>query len=112
MGYKGNATRMLAGRRYMMMEGVEGVVSRGGGEYLTKLTLSRATPAAAGVYVCLAVNDLGFSFKKAHLTVRRQPGEGGGGEGEGERESGGEGRREGRKMRIRGRESQRDGEAR
>lgn len=73
-GYMLNATRMLAGRRYMMMEGVEGVVARGGGEYLTKLTLSRATPAAAGVYVCLAVNDLGFSFKKAHLTVRRQPG--------------------------------------
>lgn len=68
-----NSTRQLGGRLYQMVEGAEGVVARGEDEYLSKLTLSRATPDAAGVYVCLAVNNLGFSFKKAHLTVLRKP---------------------------------------
>ena len=57
-----------------MVERAEGVVATGNDEYLYKLTFSRATPAATGVYVCLAVNNFGFSFKKAHLTVLRKPG--------------------------------------
>lgn len=70
-----NSTRQLGEHIYQIVEGAEGVLARGGDEYLSKLTIKRVSPASAGVYVCLAVNSLGFSFKKAHLTVLRRPGQ-------------------------------------
>lgn len=63
-----NSTRQLGGRWFRKVEAGE-VVARGDGHYLSKLTISHATPQVAGVYLCLAVNTLGFSFKEAHLTV-------------------------------------------
>ncbi|XP_042221940.1 fibroblast growth factor receptor-like 1 [Homarus americanus] len=64
-----NSTQKLGGRWFRKVEGVGRVVARGDSHYLSKLTISRATPHVAGVYVCLAVNTLGFSFREAHLTV-------------------------------------------
>ncbi|KAK8753936.1 hypothetical protein OTU49_003115, partial [Cherax quadricarinatus] len=64
-----NSTRQLGGRWFRRVKGAGGVVARGEGHYLSKLTISHAFPSDAGVYVCLAVNTLGFSFKEAHLTV-------------------------------------------
>nr|XP_045592785.1 fibroblast growth factor receptor-like 1 [Procambarus clarkii] len=64
-----NSTRQLGGRWFRRVRGAGGVVARGESHYLSKLTIAHATPGVAGVYVCLAINPLGYSFREAHLTV-------------------------------------------
>ncbi|XP_063601609.1 fibroblast growth factor receptor-like 1 isoform X2 [Penaeus indicus] len=66
---KSHHVYQLGERPFKRVEGAGAVVAKGDRIYLSKMTISNATPSHAGVYACLGLNTLGYSYKEAHLTV-------------------------------------------
>ncbi|XP_048746017.2 fibroblast growth factor receptor-like 1 isoform X2 [Ostrea edulis] len=67
--FMSNNTIILSKQPFVILKASE-IGSGSDGTYLNKFVIHHVTEADGGMYICLAANTMGFSWRSAHLIVR------------------------------------------
>ena len=67
--FMSNNTIVISKQPFIILKSSE-IGSGSDGAYLNKFVIHHVTEADGGMYICLAANTMGFSWRSAHLIVR------------------------------------------
>lgn len=67
--FKSNNTIVISKQPFIILKSSE-IGSGSDGTYLNKFVIHHVTEADGGMYICLAANTMGFSWRSAHLIVK------------------------------------------
>lgn len=66
-----NTTIEVQGKHFIVLNKTSKIYAERDGTWMNKLVLSRVTERDAGLYICLAANSMGYSVRRAYLTVHQ-----------------------------------------